>query len=122
VSHDSFYVPIGWLGRARKSRAVWAGIALKAMDKPMAKLAAAFAVAMDDPEFAATVLGLRHEWPTATQTTLNVEGAAAFLHLPLTTVRRNAREGRLPAFKAARQWLFFREDLERALRGNTLAA
>jgi excisionase family DNA binding protein len=92
------------------------------MATSISHLAAAFAAALDDPEFAAAVHQLRPASGSGVEPTLNVDGAAAFLHLPVTTVRQYAREGRLPAFKTGRQWLFFREDLERAIRGNLLAA
>jgi excisionase family DNA binding protein len=92
------------------------------MSTSMSMVAAAFAAALEDPEFAAAVRQLRPGVIVPTEPTLNVDGAAAFLHLPVTTVRQYAREGRLPAFKAGRQWLFFRNDLEQALRRNLLAA
>jgi excisionase family DNA binding protein len=92
------------------------------MSNSLTHLAMAFAAALEDPEFAAAVRDVRPEAGRPKEPTLNVDGAAAFLHLPATTIRQYAREGRLPAFKAGRQWLFFREDLERALRGNLLAA
>src|SRR6185295_18215314 len=44
--------------------------------------------------------------------TLDVAGPTAFPHLPAVAIRQYAREGRLPAFKADRQWLFFRDELE----------
>jgi excisionase family DNA binding protein len=84
------------------------------------QLVAAVAAALDDPEFAAAVSRLRPAVPSSP--TLDAVGAARFLHLPVATVRQYAREGRLPAFKAGRQWLFFRDDLERSLRANLLAA
>jgi excisionase family DNA binding protein len=92
------------------------------MPSSIRHLAAAFAAALDDPQFAAAVHQLRPSWASGAEPTLDVDGAAAFLHLPVTTVRQYARDGRLPGFKAGRQWLFFREDLERAVRGNLLAA
>jgi excisionase family DNA binding protein len=92
------------------------------MPTPIDHLAAAIAAALKDPEFAAAVHQLQPTAPSAHPSTLDVTGAAAFLHLPATTVRQYAREGRLPAYKAGRQWLFFREDLERSLRSNLLAA
>ncbi|QEC50843.1 helix-turn-helix domain-containing protein [Baekduia soli] len=79
------------------------------------------AAALDDPELGAAVRRLRPE-PRAQDATLDVAGAAAFLHLPLVTIRQYAREGRLPRFKAGRQWVFFRDDLERALRTHRLGA
>ena len=92
------------------------------MTAPMHQLATAIAAALDDPEFAAAVNGLRPRATLPTSPTLDAHGASEFLHLPVTTVRQYAREGRLPAYKAGRQWLFFREDLEHALRRNLLAA
>jgi excisionase family DNA binding protein len=91
------------------------------MSPALTQLAAAFAAALDDPEFAAAVAPMRPP-PATADATLDAYGAAAFLHLPVTTIRLYAREGRLPAFKAGRQWLFFRDDLEAALRANRLAA
>ena len=95
-------------------------VAVKGMSPALAQLAAAFAAALEDPAFAAAVAPLRP--PPAADQTLDAHGAAAFLHLPVTTVRLYAREGRLPAFKVGRQWLFFRDDLEAALRSHRLAA
>jgi excisionase family DNA binding protein len=97
------------------------GAAGQPLPSAMGQLAAAIAAALEDPEFAAAVAHLRPAAPPASAT-LDVRGAAEFLHLPVTTVRQYAREGRLPAFKAGRQWIFFRDDLERAVRGNLLAA
>lgn len=48
--------------------------------------------------------------------TMNVQEAAAFLRLHPETVKKNAREGLLPAAKVGRKWLFLRADLEKWLR------
>ncbi len=47
--------------------------------------------------------------------TLNAEQAAALLHLNVKRVQSLAREGRLPAARVGRKWLFRREDLEALL-------
>ena len=47
--------------------------------------------------------------------TLNAEEAAALLHLNVKRVQSLAREGRLPAARVGRKWLFRREDLEALL-------
>jgi excisionase family DNA binding protein len=89
------------------------------MTPAVAQLVAAL---LEDPGFAALVAEHRPSTGHQSSPTLDVDGAAAFLHLPVTTVRQYAREGRLPAFKAGRQWVFFRDDLEQALRRGLLAA
>jgi excisionase family DNA binding protein len=91
------------------------------MTDSVAQFAAAVAAALDDPHFAAAVAQLRPSTGAQTET-LDADQAAALLHLPVTTIRQYAREGRMPAFKVGRQWLFFRDELEGALRGNLLAA
>jgi excisionase family DNA binding protein len=53
---------------------------------------------------------------------MSTEEVAVLLHLPVTTVRRYAREGRLPGFKAGRHWVFFTEDIMTTLRSDALAA
>ena len=52
--------------------------------------------------------------------TLNVEEAAALLHLNVKRVQSLAREGKLPAARVGRKWLFRRHDLE-ALLGAPVA-
>jgi molybdopterin-binding protein len=47
--------------------------------------------------------------------TLNVEEAAALLHLNVKRVQRLAREGKLPAARVGRKWLFRRPELEAML-------
>ncbi len=47
--------------------------------------------------------------------TLNAEEAAEFLHLNVKRVQSMAREGKLPAARVGRKWLFRREELERLL-------
>ena len=49
--------------------------------------------------------------------TLNAEQAARLLHLTPKRVRILAREGKLPASRVGRQWLFREEDLERLVAG-----
>lgn len=48
-------------------------------------------------------------------TTLNVEEAAALLRLNVKRVQILAREGKLPAARVGRKWLFRRQDLEALL-------
>jgi excisionase family DNA binding protein len=91
------------------------------MSTSLRAFAAAVASALEDPAFAAAVGELVPTRSPAAPT-LDVAEAAAYLHLPATTVRQYAREGRLPAYKAGRQWLFFRDELDQAVRGNLLAA
>jgi molybdate transport system regulatory protein len=50
--------------------------------------------------------------------TLNVQEAAKLLHLNVKRVQGLAREGKLPASRVGRKWLFRREELE-ALLGRT---
>ena len=50
--------------------------------------------------------------------TLNAEEAAKLLHLNVKRVQGLAREGKLPAARVGRKWLFRREELE-ALLGRT---
>lgn len=45
--------------------------------------------------------------------TLSAEEAAKFLHLNVKRVQSLAREGKLPAARVGRKWLFRREELER---------
>ena len=47
--------------------------------------------------------------------TLNVEEAAQLLHLNVKRVQSLAREGKLPAARVGRKWLFRREELESLL-------
>jgi molybdate transport system regulatory protein len=47
--------------------------------------------------------------------TLNVEEAAKLLHLNVKRVQSLAREGKLPAVRVGRKWLFHREKLEALL-------
>jgi molybdopterin-binding protein len=49
--------------------------------------------------------------------TLNAEEAAALLHLNVKRVQGLAREGKLPAARVGRKWLFRRQDLEAMLGG-----
>ena len=53
--------------------------------------------------------------------TLNVEEAAGLLHLNVKRVQSLARNGKLPAARVGRKWLFRRDDLE-ALLGRTSPA
>jgi excisionase family DNA binding protein len=87
-----------------------------------AAVAQLVATLLEDPGFAAAVAAQRPAADQPASATLDVDGVAAFLHLPVTTVRQYAREGRLTAFKAGRSWVFFRDDVERALRQGLLAA
>jgi molybdate transport system regulatory protein len=53
--------------------------------------------------------------------TLNAEEAAQLLHLNVKRVQGLAREGKLPAARVGRKWLFPREELE-ALLGRPVAS
>jgi molybdopterin-binding protein len=46
---------------------------------------------------------------------INAEEAAQLLHLNVKRVQSLAREGKLPAARVGRKWLFRREELERLL-------
>ncbi|HDY84752.1 MAG TPA: DNA-binding protein [Methylophaga sp.] len=48
--------------------------------------------------------------------TLNLEEAAEFLKMNIETVRRLAQDGRLPAAKPGKRWVFIQEDLASWLR------
>ena len=54
--------------------------------------------------------------------TLDAEGAAQLLHLNVKRVQMLAREGKLPAARVGRRWLFRREEIEALLRGRSPAA
>lgn len=49
---------------------------------------------------------------------LNITEAATFLRLNEQTVRRMAREGRLPARKVGREWRFLQEELDAWIRNS----
>jgi molybdopterin-binding protein len=51
--------------------------------------------------------------------TLSAEDAAKLLHLNVKRVQSLAREGKLPAARVGRKWLFRREDIESMLGGRT---
>jgi len=53
--------------------------------------------------------------------TLSSEQAAALLHLNVKRVQGLARQGKLPAARVGRKWLFPAEDLERLLQGGEAA-
>ena len=46
------------------------------------------------------------------QETMTPDEAAAYLHLSVYTVKRKAREGRVPAAKTGRKWIFRKVDLD----------
>ena len=48
---------------------------------------------------------------------LSAREAAGLLHLNVKRVQQLAREGRLPATRVGRKWLFPEAELERMLRG-----
>jgi len=54
--------------------------------------------------------------------TLDAEGAAQLLHLNVKRVQMLAREGKLPAVRVGRKWLFRREEIEALLGGRSPAA
>ena len=49
-------------------------------------------------------------------TTINLQEAAAFLHMHVETVRQLAQQGTLPAVKPGKRWVFIQEDLADWLR------
>ena len=49
--------------------------------------------------------------------TLSAEEAAELLHLKVKRVQILAREGKLPAFRVGRKWLFRGDELEQLIRG-----
>jgi len=49
--------------------------------------------------------------------TIDVEEAAALLHMNPKRVQSLAREGKLPAVRLGRRWLFHRDRIEAMLRG-----
>ncbi len=53
--------------------------------------------------------------------TLDAQQAAELLHLNVKRVQAMARDGRLPAARVGRRWLFQREQLERLLGGSAPA-
>jgi molybdopterin-binding protein len=53
--------------------------------------------------------------------TLNVQQAAALLHLNAKRVQNLARSGRLPAVRVGRKWLFHRDQIE-SLLGRPVSA
>ena len=52
------------------------------------------------------------------ETLISASEAAELLHLNVKRVQALAREGRLPAVRSGRKWLFPRQQLLRSLRGN----
>ncbi len=54
--------------------------------------------------------------------TLSADEAARLLHLNVKRVQSLARDGKLPAARVGRKWLFRREDLEALLGGPAPAA
>lgn len=55
--------------------------------------------------------------PKTTPDVMSAEEAAEFLGVTAATVRKQAREGRLPGRKIGREWRFSREALLRWLEG-----
>lgn len=53
---------------------------------------------------------------------LDAREAAGLLHLHVKRVQQMAREGRLPATRVGRKWLFPEAELERLLRGFSIPA
>ncbi len=53
--------------------------------------------------------------------TIDAEGAARLLHLNVKRVQMLAREGKLPAARVGRKWLFRREEIEGLLGGKSAA-
>ena len=54
--------------------------------------------------------------------TLDVRQTANLLHLHVKRVQSLARDGKLPAMRVGRRWLFPREEMERLLRRDPTAA
>ena len=48
--------------------------------------------------------------------TLDLKGAAAFLHLSCEALRQRARQGVIPGAKAGKRWVFIEDDLAEYLR------
>lgn len=48
--------------------------------------------------------------------TCNLEEAAAFLHMSVSSLRQKAKAGLIPASKPGKRWVFIRADLIRYLR------
>ena len=48
--------------------------------------------------------------------TCNLEEAAAFLHMSLSSLRQKAKAGEIPGSKPGKRWVFIRADLIRYLR------
>ena len=53
--------------------------------------------------------------------TLNLEQAAAFLHMHPYTVMQKVHAGLIPAAKPGKRWVFIEDDLVKYLRGQYLA-
>ena len=50
--------------------------------------------------------------------TFTVEELAKYLKLHEFTIRRLAREGKIPSFKAGGQWRFLKDEIEQWSRGH----
>lgn len=72
---------------------------------PAADRAAAILAAVD-PEVRQALVAITATATAADQPFLTADQVAARLGLPRKTIRQYAREGRLPAVKAGRHWLF----------------
>ena len=48
--------------------------------------------------------------------TCNLEEAAAFLHMSVSSLRQKAKAGQIPGSKPGKRWVFIRADLIRYLR------
>jgi excisionase family DNA binding protein len=53
---------------------------------------------------------------------LDGRDVAELLNLPISTVLEYARRGLLPAHKLGRRWIFLRDEIEKAIRGETTLA
>jgi excisionase family DNA binding protein len=53
---------------------------------------------------------------------LDAREVAELLHLPISTVLEFARRGLLPAHKLGRRWIFLRDEVEAAVRGQPASA
>jgi Helix-turn-helix domain len=50
---------------------------------------------------------------------LDGRDVAELLHMPISTVLEYARRGLLPARKLGRRWIFIRDEIEAAVRGDS---
>ncbi|MDX6685670.1 MAG: hypothetical protein QOK49_1021 [Baekduia sp.] len=94
------------------------------MSPAMARLAAAVAAALDDPEFAAVVQQQRlspgRPVSLLSEPMLDANTVAGLLRIPAKTVHQYARERRLPSYKVGRRTMFVRAEVEKAVAAGLL--